>query len=230
MVRVALALALLVGATGCGSVSGSDSDDAEARSAPSSEVDAPEAGTTKALFFGDSYVVGGGYTEAEGSMAAIAARRLGWTYEIRGAGGTGFVSGNAEFGLPAYPEQIDQGALDVGEVDWLVVEGGSGDRGVAPAQVTEQAVLTLEEARRRHPEARLVLVTSMDPTVDDFSDTDGVTGALERAAERVGIPFVDTQRWLEGRPELVGPDYDHPLPRGHQVCGRKLAAALSGLG
>ena len=104
---------------------------------PSPEVDPPRAGPTKVLFFGDSYVVGGAYTDAEGSMAAIAARRLGWEYQIRGAGGTGFVAGNAEFGLPAYPEQIDQGALDVGEVDWLVVEGGGGDtdRGVAPARV-----------------------------------------------------------------------------------------------
>ena len=33
---------------------------------------------TRALFFGDSYIIGGAYTGPQNSMAAIAARRLGW--------------------------------------------------------------------------------------------------------------------------------------------------------
>ncbi|MDX6624859.1 MAG: hypothetical protein QOE75_2791 [Solirubrobacterales bacterium] len=187
------------------------------------------SGPTRALFFGDSYIVGGGYTGPHNSMAAVAARRLGWQAEIRGAGGTGFVSGNPEYGLKSFLGQIQDGALDVGPVDWLVIEGGGNDKNDRPGLIQRRAVQVLKAAQKRHPEARIVLVGTMDPTVDDFSDTNGVIGALARAAARTHIPYISAQRWLEGRQDLVGPDYDHPLPAGHRLCGQKLAKALRAL-
>ena len=96
--------------------------------------------------------------------------------------------------------------------------------------ITRRAVRTLNAAAKRHPEARLVLVGTMDPTVDSFTDTDGVIGALAAAAARLGIPYINAQHWLEGRPALVGPDYDHPTPAGHRSVRRKLAKALRALG
>ena len=184
---------------------------------------------TTALFFGDSYIVGGAYTGPQDSMGAIAARRLGWKYQIRGGGGTGFVSGNPDYDIPSFLGQIRQGALDVGPVDWLVIEGGGNDKTDDPGLVTRRAVRTLKAAMRRQPQARLVLIGTMDPTVDGFTDTDAVIGALAAAAQQLGIPYVDAQHWLEGRPDLVGPDYDHPTPAGHRLCGRKLARALRAL-
>jgi lysophospholipase L1-like esterase len=196
---------------------------------PSSPSAAAKAGKTSSLFFGDSYIIGGAYTGPENSMGAIAARRLGWRYQIRGGGGTGFVSGNPDYGIPSFLGQIRAGALDVGPVDWLVIEGGGNDKNDDPRLIANRAVRVLKAAAKRQPEARLVLVGTMDPTVDDFSDTDGVIGALGVAAARLGIPYVNAQHWLEGRPELIGPDYDHPTPAGHRLCGRKLARALRSL-
>ena len=187
------------------------------------------SGPTTSLFFGDSYIVGGAYTGSNNSMGAIAARRLGWSYEIRGGGGTGFVSGNPDYNIANFLGQIRNGALDVGPVDWLVIEGGGNDKHDAPGLVTRRAVKTLKAAAKRHPEARLVLVGTMDPTVDSFADTDAVIGALAAAATRLGIPYINAQHWLEGRQDLVGPDYDHPTPAGHRLCGRKLSKALRGL-
>lgn len=187
-------------------------------------------GRTTSLFFGDSYIVGGAYTGPEDSMGAVAARRLGWSYQVRGGGGTGFVAGNPDYDIPSFLGQIRDGALDVGPVDWLVIEGGGNDKDDPPAEITSRAVEVLRAAAAAHPEARLVLVGTMDPTVDGFTDTDGVIGALRAAADQVGVPYIDAQHWLEGHPELVGPDYDHPTPAGHQLCGRKLAEALSALG
>jgi lysophospholipase L1-like esterase len=206
-----------------------------APSAPASSPSTPRPASpptgpgTRALFFGDSYFVGGGYTGPDDSMAAVAAGRLGWDREIAGGGGTGFVEGNPDYGLKNFIGQIQDGALDVGPVDWLVVEGGGNDKLDDPALIQRQAVEVLTEAEREHPEARVVLVGTLDPTVDDFSDTDGVVGALAAAAAEVGVPYVNAQRWLEGRPELVGPDFDHPLPEGHQLLGGKLADALLAL-
>jgi hypothetical protein len=61
----------------------------------------------------------------------------------------------------------------------------------------------------------------MDPTLDDFTDTDGVIGALRRAADGLGVPFIDAQRWLEGQFDLIGPAFDHPVPEGNQGHGRE---------
>jgi lysophospholipase L1-like esterase len=196
---------------------------------PPPSADPPRKRKTTSLFFGDSYIVGGAYTGPQNSMGAIAARRLGWKYQIRGGGGTGFVSGNPDYDIPSYLGQIRAGALDVGPVDWLVIEGGGNDKNDAPKLITRRAVRTLKAAIRRHPEARVVLVGTMDPTVDGFGDTDGVIGAMAAAASRVGIPYINAQHWLQGHPELVGPDYDHPTPAGHKRCGRKLARALRAL-
>jgi len=253
MVRLALALVVPMMAVGCANGdSGVGTSPAVATSATTTAVPSspsspslsdgastatsPPAPTrnqarkqARALFFGDSYIIGGAYTGPQNSMAAIAARRLGWQAEIRGAGGTGFVSGNPEYGIPSFLGQIQDGALDVGSVNWLVIEGGGNDKYDAPAVIKRHAVRVLRAAAQRHPEARLVLVGTMDPTVDDFSDTDGVIGALRRAAKRVGVPYISAQYWLEGRQDLVGPDYDHPTPAGHRLCGRKLAKALRAL-
>lgn len=204
-----------------------------ATSAPDASSEAQPGATQKgrprALFFGDSYFIGGGYTGAGNSMAAIAARRLGWQASIRGGGGTGFVSGNAEYAIPNFIGQIRGGALDVGPVKWLVIEGGGNDKYDQPGLIERRAKQVLRAAAKRHPEARLVLVGTLDPTVDGFDDTDGVIGALASAASSMGVPYINAQRWLEGRPQLIGPDYDHPTVEGHRVAGRKLARALKAL-
>lgn len=237
------ALSLLLALAGCGAgtdgtpraqaVNGSMATQASSSKPspgdPAATASAQASGRTTSLFFGDSYIIGGAYTGPQNSMGAIAARRLGWKYQIRGGGGTGFVAGNPDYDIPSFLGQIRQGALDVGRVDWLVIEGGGNDKDHDPALVTRRAVRTLAAAAKRHPEARLVLVGTMDPTIDGFTDTDGVIGALAAAAQRLGIPYIDAQYWLEGHPELIGPDYDHPTPAGHRLCGRKLARALAAL-
>jgi lysophospholipase L1-like esterase len=233
------AAALPLVLTGCGPADdGTRLPQQVVRSTPSTEsTPGPAAGTltasasnrTRSLFFGDSYIIGGAYTGPQNSMGAIAARRLGWKYRIRGGGGTGFVSENPDYGIPSFLGQIRQGALNVGPVDWLVVEGGGNDKDADPGLVTRRAVRTLRAAAARHPEARLVLVGTMDPTIDSFTDTDGVIAALAAAARQLGIPYVDAQHWLEGHPRLIGPDYDHPTLAGHRLCGRKLARALAAL-
>ena len=126
------------------------------------------------------------------SAAPTPARRTPWARSrpAGSAGSTRSAAAAAPASCPATPTTASRrssarsghGALDVGPVDWLVIEGGGNDRYDDPA-VTATRGQTLEAAAKRHPEARLVLVGTMDPTVDDFSDTDGVIGALAAAAQ-----------------------------------------------
>jgi lysophospholipase L1-like esterase len=186
-------------------------------------------GPTRALFFGDSYFIGGGYTDESNSMARIASNRLGWASEINGGGGTGFVTGNPDYGIPNFLGQIADGAFDVGRRSWVVIEGGNDDRRQAMDDVNRNARKVLRKAQRRFPDATVVLVGPLD-TDGDWSDTKPVVKALRKAAARRGVPFVNAQRWLAGHYDEIGPDYVHPTPKGHRICARKLTQALRALG
>ena len=80
---------------------------------------AKRAAPERALFFGDSLFIGGGYTTEENSMARLAGQparappRL-----VNGGGGTGYVTANPEYDLGTYLEQIATGAFDVRPPAW----------------------------------------------------------------------------------------------------------------
>ncbi len=188
-----------------------------------------ERGRTRALFFGDSYFIGGGYTDEASSMARIASNRLGWVSEINGGGGTGFVQDNPEYDLPNFLGQIDDGAFDVGRRRWVVIEGGNDDRFLDMAQVGKNARKVLRIAQRRFPGATVVLVGPLD-TDGDYADTTPVHKTLRKAARKRGVAYVDARAWLKGHFDLIGPDFTHPSPRGHRICARKLTRALRNLG
>ena len=186
-------------------------------------------GKPRALFFGDSYFIGGGYTDASNSMAQLAANRLGWAAAIAGGGGTGFVQANPEYDVPNFLGQIDNGAFDVGRRAWVVIEGGNDDRDADQTQVARNARKVLRIAQRRFPNATVVLVGPLD-TDGDYSDTTPVAKTLRKAAGRRDVAFVDARRWLKGHFDLIGPDYTHPFPKGHRICATKLTKALRSLG
>jgi lysophospholipase L1-like esterase len=182
-------------------------------------------GPVRALFFGDSYFIGGGYTGEDDSMARLASNRLGWVSEINGGGGTGFVTANPEYGLGNYLDQIERGAFDVGRRRWVVIEGGNNDRGVPRAEVVRNARKVVRIAQRTFPRATVVLMGPLD-TDGDYADTAPTVRLLRQVARKRGVPFINDMKWLRGHYDLIGPDYVHPYPEGHRILGRKLARAL----
>jgi len=188
-----------------------------------------ERGPARALFFGDSYFIGGGYTDEGNSMARLASNRLGWESEINGGGGTGFVTGNPDYGIPNFLGQIADGAFDVGSRSWVVIEGGNDDRTQPMGLVGRNVRKVLRKAQRRFPNATVVLVGPLD-TDGDWADTKPVLRTMRKAAARRGVAFVNAQRWLAGHYEEIGPDYVHPSPKGHRICATKLTRALRALG
>jgi hypothetical protein len=166
-------------------------------------------GPVRALFFGDSYFIGGGYTGEDDSMARLAGDRLGWVAEINGGGGTGFVQTNHEYGLGNYLDQIRQGAFDVGRRGWVVVEGGNNDVGQPLDDVRSNARRVLRIAQRRFPDAH-----------------SGVSGRERRMPDGVTVGHTwratDTRSTAPARP--VGPA-PRPAPR---PAGRRPALRSPG--
>jgi len=206
----------------------STSPSAPSGSSVPSATPAPRAKRT-ALFFGDSYFVGGGCSpDPSQDMAAVAGAQLGYRTVIRGAGGTGFVTANAEYGIPAYLEQIAQGAFDVpGRAPSLVViEGGSNDYGQPTSAIRRNAGKVLRIAARDFPGALVVLVGPMQ-TYGQLSQSEPIKRTLRSLARKRGVPFVNMQKWVFGQDGLLCSDYDHPTYATHQALGQRLAQALA---
>ena len=180
------------------------------------------AAPTRALFFGDSYFIGGGYTGERNSMARLAGDRLGWVSEVNGGGGTGFVQTNYEYGLGNYLDQIAEGAFDVGPRRWVVIEGGNNDVGEPLDDVRANARRVVRIAQRTFPNATVVLVGPLD-TDGDHSELVPIIKALRRVAAKRAVP-VRQHEELAGRP--LRPDRAGlrrtPTPRVTASCGRKL--------
>ena len=180
----------------------------------------------RALFFGDSYFVGGGCSpDRNRDMAAVAGRSLGYQPTVRGAGGTGFVAANPEYDLPPYLAQIQDGALDVKNPRLVVIQGGSNDVGMSTTAVRANARKILGIARQKYPQARLALVGPMD-TYGGYADSVPIRNALRSVARRMHVPFIDAMKWTQGHDEWLCDDYVHPTYAGHVELGAKLAAAL----
>lgn len=192
---------------------------------PRSEGGADRQGP-RALFFGDSYFVGGGCSpDPKAVMAWLAGVELGYRPVVRGGGGTGFVAGNPEYDVPPYLAQIHDGALDTKNPRLVVIEGGSNDTGQPLDQIRRNAKKVLQIARKDYPDATLILVGPID-TYGGYADSDPIRDVVRKVAKRLHVPFVNAQKWTAGRDDLLCDDYVHPTYEGHVYLGHRLAAAL----
>ena len=200
---------------------------AHAMTPPPTASASAERGHPRALFFGDSYFVGGGCSpDAKQDMAYLAGTELGYRTTVRGAGGTGFVAANPEYDLPPYLGQIRDGELDVRGPELVVIAGGSNDVGLPVAQVKKNARKILDIARNKYPRALLVLVGPLDP-YGGYADSIPIRDALHAVAKQVDVPFIDDMTWLAGHPEWLCDDYVHPTYAAQGPLGARLAKALS---
>ena len=185
-----------------------------------------ERGHPRALFFGDSYFVGGGCSpDAKQGMAHLAGTELGYRTTVRGAGGTGFVAANPDYDLPPYLEQIQDGALDLRNPKLVVIEGGSNDVGRPVGRVRKNARKILRIADHKYPRALLVLVGPLDP-YGGYDDSIPIRNGLRSVAKTAGVPFVDDLTWLQKHPDWLCDDYVHPTYAAEVPLGQMLAKAL----
>ena len=203
---------------------------ATAYSAPAQAVappadDGARKAQPRALFFGDSYFIGGGCSpDRKRDMAYLAGVELGYRPVVRGAGGTGFVAANPEYDAPAYLAQIHDGALDARNPQLVVIAGGTNDVGRPVSQIKKNAKKVLRIARHKYPDALLVLVGPMD-TYGGYGESIPIRDALSAVARKLRVPFVDAMTWTAGHDDWLCDDYVHPTYDGHVALGHRLAPA-----
>ena len=107
-----------------------------------------------ALFFGDSYFVGGGCSpDAKLDMAWLAGERLGYRPVVRGGGGTGFVAGEPRVRHPAVPRARSGTAPSTpGTRGWWSSRAARTTSASRSTRSAENAKKVLSIARRTLPE------------------------------------------------------------------------------
>ena len=113
--------------------------------------------------------------------------------------------------------------------DALVVFFGSrNDEGVDPELLGQMALATFDLAHRTAPAARLLVIGPAWPTADVPQWVLVIRDVLNAEAATEGAQFVDpiNDRWLVGRPDLIGADGVHPNDAGHAYLADKIAPLI----
>ena len=114
--------------------------------------------------------------------------------------------------------------------DALVVFFGSrNDQGVDPERLAAMAHDTFDLAHRTAPSARLLVIGPPWPTADVPDSVLQIRDILNAWARAAGAAFIDpiADRWLVGRPDLIGADGVHPNDAGHAYLADKIAPLIA---
>ena len=183
------------------------------------------------LWFGDSIVEGCCRSSSNvPTMAAVAARRLGWAPpQIAAAGGTGYTTQRVLDGVTSgtYVERIPA-AVEGSYYDVVVIAGGNNDDTATfdPTQFRTAVRTVLGQVRTSLPEAHLVVLGPYSPDGTGYAEQRAIE---QQEAARVGAVFVDqvAQGWMRAGEALLTGDGFHPNDAGHAHLGAQAAAALS---
>jgi hypothetical protein len=139
------------------------------------------------------------------------------------SGGTGYVRAAASSFPYVAAAQLP------GDATLVVVFGGYNDQETRPGDVEMAAHAVCAFVRRILPGAALLVVGPQwprwqwgQPPASYLAIRDGVRAAALHADAAWADPL--TERWFDGRPELIGPDGHHPTPTaGQQYLADQIA-------
>lgn len=188
-----------------------------------------------ALFIGDSYTAGN--SSAEMSYGCRAAVEMGWLCGLSAFGNTGYVSGGSanRWKDPytgessSYSERIPHLAAQY-DPAVVVLDGGRNDDFVSRKYAYDAMLLTIKEARRAWPRARIVVIRPRllaNPS-DNAGMSDEFMERLLAEPGAQGVIFVDPIGSLAhtDTSELLAADGIHPNRLGEQRMTEALVESL----
>lgn len=188
------------------------------------------AATPQALFIGDSYTAGTGASSKDVRWSTLVSKELGWLEHNEARGGTGYVMTNGLAGCgqdycPNYPEAI---AASTVTPSIVIINGGRND-GETPAGYTDSVRATIDAAKAKWPEAKIVVTSPMwdDDTMPEWMT--GTIAAVKDAATATGATYVDLGQPIVGHADYVIADGVHPNDAGYQAIAAAFVAAWPGL-
>lgn len=187
---------------------------------PETESTDPPEGAPVAVFIGDSFTVGTASDIAGFGFPGILGELRGWEVVNLGIPGTGYSTP-----WDPYADRIQQAvALDP---DIVVVSGSRNDMRRASVDEIEPHVTDFyEQLAEAIPDARVIVTSPIGDDAPYPPIMHELRDMIERQAAQAGVEYLDLGHPLEGRPELVASDGQHPNADGLQVIAERIDELL----
>lgn len=181
-----------------------------------------------AAFYGDSYTLGTGATDAANRWSSLICRDRGWNEFNPSVNGLGFVNNRA------FADDLPELVIEQ-QPDLVFVTMGLNDN-FSYARVPDGEILAaidddFDRLTTALPDARLIVVEPFWYTDRRPASVEIIIGWVRAAADRYGAEWIGgASHWIEGHPEWMAADGLHPNDDGYAEMARRMDAELTGLG
>jgi lysophospholipase L1-like esterase len=217
---LASVVALALGLTACGA-------------APAPDTAATPGAGPLVAFYGDSYTLGTGASDAAMRWSTIISEERGWNEFNPSVNGLGFVNHRSDFGendLPALviAERPDIVFITMGLNDNFSFAGRA-------ALIHETITADLTRIREALPAARIIVVEPFWYTAERPESFATIIGWVEDAAASIDADWIPgASRWLDGHyagadESWMAADGIHPSDVGYRHMAEEMDAALARL-
>jgi lysophospholipase L1-like esterase len=215
-----LALATVLALAGCAPTAGPAADPVSAPRAP---------GQVRVAFYGDSYTLGTGASDAANRWSTIICQEQGWSEFNPSMNGLGFVNNRATYGGDDLPGMIIDDRPDI-----VFITMGLNDNfsfATAAERIETRITEDFERLSTALPDARIIVVEPFWYTDARPESVEIIIGWVEDAAAAIGADHIPgASRWIEGHPEWMAADGLHPNDAGYAAMADRMRAALAALG
>lgn len=182
------------------------------------------------VFLGDSVAEGKSATAPAKRWTAIVAAGLGLKEVNLGHARTGYLRTGPEgsCGDTACPN-FEGVVAEVAKAKpkAVVITGGGNDSGL-PADEFAQAVAgTLADLKKALPEAKIYVVNPWWDLRPVPSSLPAQTSAVQDAATKADVVYLDTKQPLVGKPDLMAAGGTNPNDAGHALLAKTVAEAIA---
>ena len=197
-------------------------------SAPETPRPPAAAGAPVVAFYGDSYTLGTGASEASKRWSTIICAQRGWNEFNPSVNGLGFVDNRASFG-------VDEPSLIVAQhPDIVFVTMGLNDNfsyAVAKKQIHSAIIGDLSGLKKQLPDARFIVVEPFWYADVRPTSLGVIIDWVHEEATAINADYIpDASRWIEHHPEWMAADGLHPNDAGYAQLAVEMDAALARLG
>ncbi|HMH58443.1 MAG TPA: SGNH/GDSL hydrolase family protein [Galbitalea sp.] len=183
---------------------------------------------TRVAFYGDSYTLGTGASDAAHRWSTIICAQRGWLEFNPSVNGLGFVRNRQAFGDGDLPSKIVESNPDI-----VFVALGLNDNfafATEADRIRVQISTDLEFLRLALPAARIIVVEPFWYTDDRPDSLAVISGWVRSAAAFIHADYVEgASHWIEHHPEWMAADAEHPNDDGYAHIAVRMDDALTAL-
>lgn len=184
-------------------------------------------GRTRVAFYGDSYTLGTGATDASKRWSTIISEQRGWDEFNPSVNGLGFVTNRGSG--QALPELIIANKPDIVFITMGLNDNFSFDE--APDQIRQAITDDFTTLKTALPDARFIVVEPFWYSDERGRSVETIIGWVKEAANEIDADYIaGASHWIEGHLEWMAGDGLHPNDEGYAEMARRMDAELGKLG